>query len=230
MNVAKEKAEQIKKYYLFHKKIELIFSEGFIPFFEYGTKGFIRAFFNPQNINVLNTFYVINYDWIKNWKLYSNYSYVKQKMDDIEYCNGEDYLEKEIDRICNKMIMDGEINNSEDKKPPQMDNEFYGDTYFSKLILTLDYFDSLVDEETYQLFQKFSSSFFDNSKTKSIRGLILDKMIILFFEIENFIKIFFRGKEDIEQFIINFNETLGEKAFNEINFAKDENIKFGKFK
>ena len=129
-----------------------------------------------------------------------------------------------------KMIMDGEINNSEDKKPPQMDNEFYGDTYFSKLILTLDYFDSLVDEETYQLFQKFSSSFFDNSKTKSIRGLILDKMIILFFEIENFIKIFFRGKEDIEQFIINFNETLGEKAFNEINFAKDENIKFGKFK
>ena len=230
MNVAKEKAEQIKKYYLFHKKIELIFSEGFIPFFEYGTKGFIRAFFNPQNINVLNTFYVINYDWIKNWKLYSNYSYVKQKMDDIEYCNGEDYLEKEMDRICNKMIMDGEINNSEDKKPPQMDNEFYGDTYFSKLILTLDYFDSLVDEETYQLFQKFSSSFFDNSKTKSIRGLILDKMIILFFEIENFIKIFFRGKEDIEQFIINFNETLGEKAFNEINFAKDENIKFGKFK
>ena len=101
MNVAKEKAEQIKKYYLFHKKIELIFSEGFIPFFEYGTKGFIRAFFNPQNINVLNTFYVINYDWIKNWKLYSNYSYVKQKMDDIEYCNGEDYLEKEMDRICN---------------------------------------------------------------------------------------------------------------------------------
>ena len=129
-----------------------------------------------------------------------------------------------------KMIMDGEINNSEDKKPPQMDNEFYGDTYFSKLILTLDYFDSLVDEETYQLFQKFSSSFFDNSKTKSIRGLILDKMIILFFELENFIKIFFRGKEDIEQLIINFNETLGEKAFNEVNFAKDENIKFGKFK
>ena len=230
MNIAKEKAEQIKKYYSFHKKIELIFSEGFIPFFEYGTKGFISAFLNPQKINILKTFYVINDDWIKNWKSYSNYSYAKQKMDEIKYFNGEDHLNKEMDRICNKMIMDGEINNSEDKKPPQMDNEFYGNTYFSKLILTLDYFDSLVDEDTYQLFQKFSSSFFDNSKTKSIRGLILDKMIILFFEIENFIKLFFRGKEDIEQLIINFNETLGEKAFNEINFAKDEKIKFGKFK
>ena len=88
MSVAKEKAEQIKNYYLFHKKIELIFTEGFIPFFEYGTKGFINSFLNPQKANYFQVFYIINKDWIKNWKLYSNYSYVKQKLDDIEYYNG----------------------------------------------------------------------------------------------------------------------------------------------
>ena len=125
-----------------------------------------------------------------------------------------------MDRICNKMILDGIIDNSQNKKPPQMDNEFYGKTYFSKLILTPDYFDSLVDEETFKLFQNFSSSFFDNSKTKSIRGLILDKMIIFFFENALFIKLIFHGKEGIEQLIINFNETLGKKAFNEINLLK----------
>ena len=114
-----------------------------------------------------------------------------------------------MDRICNKMILDGKIDNSESKKPPQMDNELYGKTYFSKLILTLDYFDSLVDEDTYKLFQKFSSSFFDK---------------------ENYMKIIFRGKEGIEQLIINFNETLGIKAFNEINLAKDEDNKYQKFK
>ena len=181
MSIANEKAEQIKKYYLFHKKIELIFTEGFIPFFEYETKGFISSFFNPQNFNVIQNFYVIDNVWIKNWKLYSNYSYVKKNLDDIEYWSSEDYFKKEMDRICNKMILDGVINNSEDKKPLKMDNEYYGKTYFSKLILTLDYFDSLVDEDTYKLFQSFSSSFFDNTKTKSIRGLILDKMIIFFF-------------------------------------------------
>jgi len=180
MSVAKEKAEQIKQYYLFHKKIELIFTEGFIPFFEYGTKGFIKSFFNPQQINILQNFYILDYDWIKNWKSYTNYSYVKQKLDDIEYCNGEDYLKTEMDRACDNMIRKGEIDNSESKKLPQMNKEFYGNTYFSKLILTLDYFDNLVDEKTYKLFKKLSSSSYD-LKAKSIRGLILDKMIIFFF-------------------------------------------------
>jgi hypothetical protein len=137
---------------------------------------------------------------------------------------------KWIEYVCNIMILQGIIDNSENKKPPQMSNEFYGKTYFAKLILTPDYFDSLVDKDTYKLFQSFSSSLFDNSNTKSIKGLILDKMIIFFFEKEHFIKIIFRGKEDIEQYIINFNETLGEKAFNEINYAKDESVKYGKFK
>ena len=230
MSIAEKKAEQIKNYYLFHKKIELIFTEGFIPFFEYNVKGFISKFFNPENINIVQNFYIINNDWINNWKLYSNYSYAKKKLDDIDYCQGEDYLKEEMDRICNKMIVDGKINSSEDKKPPQMINEFCGKTYFSKLILTLDNFDSLVDDNTYKLFQKFSSSFLDNSNTKIIRGLILDKMIIFFCEDKHLMKFIFRGKEGIEQFIINFNNTLGEKAFNDFNLANDEGIKFGKFK
>ena len=230
MSVAKEKAEQIKKFYLFHKKIELILTEGFIPFFEYGTKGFIDTITNPNQINVLQKFYVIDNVWIQNWKLYSNYSYVKKKLDDIIYWKGEDYLKKEMDKICHSMIEEGKIDNSENKKPPKMNNEIYGKTFFSKLILTPDYFDSLVDKKTYKLFKKFSSSFFDHSKTKSIRGLILDKIIIFFFDKENYMKIIFRGKEDIEQLVINFNETLGKKAFNGINLAKDEYNKFWRLK
>jgi len=230
MSVAKEKAEQIKNFYLFHKKIELIFTEGFIPFFEYGAKGFINSFLNFQNVNELKKFYIIDNDWITNWKLYSNYSYVKKQLDNIKYWNGEEYLKKEMEIICNNIISEGKISNSENNKPPQMDNEFYGRTYFSKLILTPDYFDSLVDEKTYKLFKKFSSSFFDNSNTKSIRGLILDKMIIFFFEKEHYLKFIFRGKEDIEQLIMNFNETLGKKAFKEINLAKDEYTKYERIK
>jgi len=43
-------------------------------------------------------------------------------------------------------------------------------------------------------------------------------------------KFIFRGKEDIEQLIMNFNETVGEKAFKGINFAKKECIKYGMIK
>ena len=64
MSVVKEKAEQIKKFYLFHKKIELKFTDGFIPFFEYRKKGLINAFLNPQNVNLSQKFYVIDNDWI----------------------------------------------------------------------------------------------------------------------------------------------------------------------
>ena len=43
-------------------------------------------------------------------------------------------------------------------------------------------------------------------------------------------KIIFRGKKDIEQLVINFNETLEKKAFNGINLAKDEYNKFWRLK
>jgi hypothetical protein len=76
-------------------------------------------------------------------------SRLKKKLDDIIYWNGEDYLKKEMDKICHIMIEEGNIGNSENKKPPKMDNEQYEKTFFSKLILTPSYFDSLVDKKTY---------------------------------------------------------------------------------
>ena len=73
------------------------------------------------------------------------------------------------------MILTEVITNTEINKPPPMNNESFGNNFIHKLELKLEDFDSLVDEETYKLLSKLSI----NEKTICLKGMILDKIIIL---------------------------------------------------
>ena len=116
----------------------------------------------------------------------------------------------------------GEINNNEESKPPIMDNESFGNLFIHKLILEKEDFDYLVDEKTYDLFKKISGQ--NASKTISINGFILDKIIALLIKSERKIKfIFFGGKKDnnnLLQITADFNETLNIKPFRQIGILQ----------
>ena len=51
MKIAKHKAEEIAQYYIFHKKIELIFTKGLNHFYKYLSKSFLTKFFISSDIN-----------------------------------------------------------------------------------------------------------------------------------------------------------------------------------
>ena len=220
------KAKQIEHYYIFHKKISNIFNFGNNPFYKPNKRGF----FSPD-INYKKSFYIINKNWIKIWKKYSQYDKAVSYFEKKEYENEEDF-KKHVKEICNNMVLMGEINNNEESKPPIMDNESFGNLFIHKLILEKEDFDYLVDEKTYDLFKKISGQ--NASKTISINGFILDKIIALLIKSERKIKfIFFRGKKDnnnLSQITADFNETLNIKPFRQIGIFTDyAELKFDTF-
>ena len=128
-------------------------------------------------------------------------------MDKLDYSKEkEEEIEKEIKTSCDNMILTEQINNSDYFKPLSMNNESYGKTFMNKLILNLENFESIVDEETYKLFDKFVGSV---NETVNFRGFIFYKMIILLFEELNKIKFFFYGKEKKE--ILKFSKKYAPK-------------------
>ena len=209
------KAEQISHYFFLQYKFDWFFKHKFIPFFRFPNK----SLFNPSGMNILTNLYIIDINWINNWKRQTNYEHVKKILDDMSNFEDENEIKKEIKEKLENMKLTGEIVNSETKLPP-MNNQSYGRTFFNKLILNRDALDCLVDEKTFDLFKKYSH---DYSKTFKIKGYILDKIIFFIFESMYIIKIlFYKEKEDIIQLIADFNETLNINCKPNFNLAMDE--------
>ena len=232
MNVAKNKTNQIAKFYLFHKKINSIFNRGINLLFKFPQKNFFN-FLIPTDVNKIENFYIININWINSWKKYSQYNEAKKNLDLLNVdALIEEQFKEEIKKICNDMISAKEIKNSEEFKPIEIDNQSYGNIFLHKLIYNLEDFESLVDEDTYKLFKNLSP----NLNSIMIKGMILDKMIILLIEKERKIKFLFHIGKNINsskliQLTADFNETLNIKPFKKLEIINLDNAltKFHEF-
>ena len=195
------RADQIYHYFFLQYKFDWFFKHKFIPFFRYPN----RSFSNPSAKIHHSYLYIIDINWINNWKKQTNYEHVKKILEEMANFEDEVEIKKEIKEKLENMKLTGEIENSQLKLPP-MNNQSYGKAFFNKLILNRDTLDCLVDENTFNLFQKYSNNY---SKTSKIKGYILDKIIFFLFEDIYIIKVlFYKEKEDIIQLILDFNETL----------------------
>ena len=223
MEIAQKKAKQIEYYYLFHKKIYNIFNNGLNPFYKYPEKTLLNKIF-IKDINVLDYFYILDINWINSWKKYSQYNSAILNLNDIkENLDDEEKFKKEIKERCDNMILTGEINNSEKFKPSQIKYNSSGKIFIHKIYYNLEDFDCLVDEKTFDLFQEFSGP--QENEPFSIRGIILDKMIVLLIEDERKMKfIFHGGKNDnisLLQLTADFNKTNNIKPFNGFGIFND---------
>ena len=77
---------QIKNYYIFQKKLELILKKE-------------KNYFFNSTSNKIEPIYVINKDFIKKWKRECNYNIFKDSFDRI-YAKDEQILNCEMNKIC----------------------------------------------------------------------------------------------------------------------------------
>ena len=133
--------EQIKNYYLFQKKIELILKNGINPYFDL-TKPTID----------IEPIYIIDHNWIKEWNSKSYYSIPKESFDKIEKDinpKNEKYFLQEMDSILQnltKVIFQFNL--------PLRDNSAEYNRFISRNMLNDEDFECLVNEKTYKLFKK----------------------------------------------------------------------------
>ena len=223
MKNAQKKAEQIAYYYLFHKKIELIFEKGFNHLYEYSSTFLLKKIFLTDDVNKKEEFYILEEDWIKNWKSLINYDYAKKILDTIDvlsYKNENEYM-TEIKERCDNMVLTGEINNDSTNEAiiTYNNNGIYGRKFIHKLILDLNYFDALVDQATFKLFSGYKIK---KENYIQVNGLLLDKMIGLLIREERKMKFLFSYENNIIQLTADFNNI--ENNIKLVGYAVDKAI------
>ena len=172
-------AKRMTSYYMFQKKIENVF--------KYKTS--LQN--NKHNIPEwkIDKLYVLDYDWIRRWKVNSKYNDIKNQLDDIYSTTNDSDLIKSLRMHCQLLYDNNLIINYEDYFS-------FEPTSFSRFMsnnkMTLEDFDCLVDEETYILFKEMS--FWNRFRANIImEGIISNKMIILFFNDIKIVKFLFNG-------------------------------------
>ena len=203
-SIIKTKIKLIKEYYLFQKKIEYIFKDGFNPLFKPLKKDLFTKITNPFERIYKEDAYIIDIDWIDYWKSYCNYDKAKEYFDKI-YTDDEKILEKEIDEMCNNMMLLNEID-SEGITPPPMNNEAYGKIFCNRIMFDLNNLSSIVSDKIFMDFTKLCGQFLVEfrSKTRSIHISISDKIIFLIFYKELKIKIIYFGNKKLIQLTADF--------------------------
>ena len=217
---SQKKANEILNYYLLHKKIELIFTQDLNPLYKYLSKNFLTSFFTDTDINVRQTFHIVEKNFIQNWKTYVNYSLAKKYLDSIDvnnYKSQEEYISEIKERVDN-MILTGELNDDSDNQPVMINYAGFDlRNFIHKIIFNLDDFDALIDEETFKLFSSYEGI---NDKNK-VDGLILDKMIVLLIRKERKMKFLIKHNNNLLQLTADFNVEDGATF---MNLATDEAI------
>ena len=217
INYSHRKANQIIDYYLFHKKIESIIEKGENPLF------------NKKNKNEILYIYIVNPNWLNNWKLYTNYDKIKIELDKIEEKN-EEKLKTKLKEKCKNLINEGKIDNSQDNKPNLESHKNFG-----KIILELDFFknevfDYLIDYKTsISFFYDLSMFNYLTIDLKYIKGIINDKMIILMIEEKKKLKFIYKdeieGKNDLIQLTASFSDSNNYTSFcNKLKKQNSEDI------
>ena len=232
--VAMKKAQQIENYYIFHKIFEFIFNNSKNPLINNKQQNIIDKLFSPIKVNKKEKLFIIDKNWIKQWKKYSNYDIALNYFNKIKFENEQNFI-KDVKEICQNLVLLGEINDNEENKPVVWDNESYGKIFVHKIILDIKDFDNIVNEKTFNLFKKLSGkSFFSRlKKTISLESFISDRMISLLIKKELKIKFIFHGgkndNKNLIQLTADFNHTNGKKPFNVFNLSNPLEQKYGKF-
>ena len=203
----------ILNYYLFHKKIEDILSKGQSQINDYNKSNQIfGASYDARK------FYLLNISLVDKWKKYVDYDIIKGTLDKLF---NESNLEGNIPLQDKPFIYDYTYNNS-----TATYNKF-----ISNKLFTIKDFDYLVDKKTYKEFKdeimKNNYSSYDNfnsyeSTENHIDGFISDRMIVLFFDKDYIIRIFYRGIIEDKSEIIQLTINCKEKGKITYEFDKDK--------
>ena len=156
--------KQIIHYYIFHKKIERFFENGYNPFFK-----------NEKKELNIERFYVIDRYLVQTWKQYCNYIMFKTYFDEIKFKSNLKKYKEELEKKFDETNKELKLENLYWEKNLNNTGELI---WFSKSILELRHFNNIIDEESYKYFKnnlKFR-------KKSEIKGIITDTKIVLFFE------------------------------------------------
>ena len=175
--------ERIINYYKFHKIYEIIFTSG-----------------NNNNEGLINykyqKFYFINNDWIHQWKE-NGYNILKSELDKLKIY----YTDYHINELLNVYHMQKNNKIINEYDIPFISNERAYTDFINKPIYKLEDFDCLIDQNSYESFKGLSIlNIFDISR--SIKGIIYDKMIILFIDKKLIIKVLYRGVLELKDELI----------------------------
>jgi len=202
-DISKEKSIQIINYYIFHKKIENIIKKGKNPL-------------NAQRNEI--SIYILNLQWIKKWKIYTNYEAVQKELDKIKDDN-ENSLIARLNERCDELINDGTINNSNNFQPDKY--EEYNHLDFGNKVLDLQFFkdevlEALVDDITFTSFFGYLEQIFNFKNIINITGIIKSKIFILMMKQNKRMKLFYKGEMENNMNIIQLtakfpNETIFDK-------------------
>ena len=188
IDIIQEKYKQIKEYNKLHKNINHFFLEGN----------------NKYLVGVRQKFYFIDLNWLKEWKINTNYENAIQYLD-----KGLDYLKKNKIINENKYYFSNSINSGNSEN-----------IFLNKIIYKPEDFNCLIDNSSHKLFSiNFIGYFFSN--LKYIEGIFYDKMLVLLIQKQRRIKIFFKGeiedKIELIQLILDFPEKDDKNQKNKQN-------------
>ena len=158
---SKKVFDEIWSYKEFQKEIEKYFNEGIN--------------FDPQKNE--QELYFIDYDWIKDWKQYSNYETIIGLPKDYENV-----------KIC------GYLNYNENHNLGWFNTGQSSSNFLSKTLHKIEDFECLVDKKTFKLFKRYIDKkyklFFLKLKFKKISGFFYEKMLVLITENKNKITLY----------------------------------------
>ena len=157
--------KQIIHYYIFHKKVERFFENGYNPFF-----------MDKNKELKIECFYIIDRYLVEQWKNYCNYFMFKAYFDEIKF--NKDYFDKykeELKKKFDETIKGLNFGNLELAKNFEYEGQYI---WSSRNILELKHFDNILDEKSYKYFKDILTF----KKKREIKGIITNNKIVLFFE------------------------------------------------
>ena len=206
---------QIVHYYLFHKQIESIFNMGYNPFYTN----------NNSNELKLENFYVINSNLVSQWKILCNYQMYEHYFNQIDINNN---IKKYKSSLEDKFEQANKDIKQEDIKGVYPNDDLVESKWCSRNILSLENFDNLLNEETFEYF-KVNVKLYKNSE---IKGIITNNKIILFYQNLCLMKFLYHGeigeaeggtKRELIQLTADFSQILNG-TYNEENTRESFNF------
>ncbi len=201
-------AEQIKRYYIFQKKLKSVLNN------EQNKALFPKLKSNFQ----IQKAYIISYNWINSWKQAVNYNIAKDSFDKI-IANDEKDLESQMEPILHNLMASNIIEDNFQMYFKDNKNAYKRIT--RKQILELEYFDSLIDEKTFKLLQKTGEAWYwPKGKEYKIDIIISKKIIILLIEKRYLAKFLYYGNMEYDNQLIQLTARCFDKANEGANSEK----------
>ena len=215
-------AKRMTHYYILQKKIEDIFN------FDKSFSNYYDSSFTLNNKAKLIKFYILDYDWIRDWKENSSYNIAKPILDEVYSTNNPNNI-KDLETRCQNLKNENVIVNFE---TTFINTGVSYSLFISNNRYKLEDFDCLVDEKTYKLFKEMSFWNHFKGTENTLEGIISSRMIILFLDKIQTVKILYLGKvEDKDEELIQLTANCLEYDETSEDFFIDKSLlKFETFK